>query len=321
MSKTVKKKKKNKKKGERELSAGTIVLLCVALVAAAVAVFFVIKAMSPKEPTPTLPPTPQTTVSSVGTTSVPETETPAETGETTAETTETAVEAPTPTETAETPTATVETTETPTVEPPPTDTEGTYLEVPAEEDKRKDEVEVDGAVVKIGYFLPKIHAENEDVEAKINGVVRKAVQRAVDRLTDNINNNFDPIVMEPEDKEIGISFFKSEHTVSVILRYELISGSGETVYEAYGVNFDAAGNAIGIDGVLTDRPAAADYVKINADAGDEPDFSILEDGNAFCSAWYIDGEKLTLLYNGRTLDRLYPFVITVEFPAPTMYNV
>ena len=215
------------------------------------------------------------------------------------------------------------TTETPQTEtaPPDPDTKEIYMQVPGEEDMRRYVVDVDGVALSIGYFLPKIVVGgSEAAEKAVNATVHKAVQRTVDRLSENLHNNFDPVVMTPEDREIGIFFHKSAHTFSVILRYELIAGSGEAVAEAYSVNFDAAGAQISVDDILIDRAAAADYVKLNADAGDEPDFSMLEGGRPFCSAWYIDGEELTLLYNGKTLDLLYPFVLFVTMNAPGVYE-
>ncbi len=191
-----------------------------------------------------------------------------------------------------------------------------YLKVPGESDMKTLRVTKDGTVCTVLYYVPVVCVPFDmAVEQRINSVL----ENETDKIIKSVKRNFERNIGESTDsfsRTLELEFYKGESCLSVVMRYPVIAGlNGEIYTKVTSFNFNAfTGEDMKVLDVLADRSLAADYVKLNIEGGNDPDFSILREGEDFCDGWYVHGEKLTVLYNGKSIDALYPGILSVELP-------
>ncbi|MBP3321635.1 MAG: hypothetical protein J6M12_04715 [Clostridia bacterium] len=202
-----------------------------------------------------------------------------------------------------------------------------YLKAVTETERKREIVKKEGDYAcSLNYYLPQVVLPgNEAAETAVNQGIQKGLDSLLATLKENYKKNYSGMFGDIE-KEITVHFHKSEHTLSVVFYYTEIAGGGEFVEKCKSLNFDRQnGETLTVFHRLTDREAVINYVTANIDGGEHPDLDILhrqpgQGGSALCHGWYIEGQTLTLLYNGKTVDVLNPALLRVSITGGLFFN-
>ena len=202
-----------------------------------------------------------------------------------------------------------------------------YLQAVRQEEYRSETVKEElGNACTLKYYLPAVVVpESTAVEQAVNEGIKNGVEGLVNSIKNNYRKNYSGF-LGPIDAEITVRFSQSETTLSLVLYYTVIAGGGEFVEECKSLNFDRQnGESLTVFHRITDKEGIVNYVTANIDGGESPDLDILhrqpgQGGNALCHGWYIDGQTLTLLYNGKTVDVLNPALLRVSVTGGQFFN-
>ena len=326
-----KRRSNNQKQGG--LSLGTILLLLLTLAALAGFLFLLIKGFPPKNTTEEPASSPTLSQSS------PEKELPSSPAKSPSKAEESSslipsepANTPSPLPSSPEPTPTPGPTPTPTPTPSPTPSPDPlpdpYLQAITPQERKTLQTQKEGGICTLNYYLPRvIIPASAQMQEQINTHIEKELNSLLKTIQSNYSKNYEPMMMGSLDFEVGVRFYQSDSTISLLLSYTILAGNGDFVDEVLSLNFDKSnGNTLTVFDRLTDRNAAISYVKANIDAGDAPDFDILlrdpsMGGASFCHAWYIDGDALYVLYSGKTVDYYTPTVIEVQILNNALFTL
>ena len=192
---------------------------------------------------------------------------------------------------------------------PPDDTPDTSrVFLKADTNEETVSIRVEDGIAHICYTTPYLTIPYDTaVEATVNNAVDGMMLTVRNKLEKNIKDNFDPMMYGEYTVNVETSLFRSEHSFSIVLRYQTIAGKGESIDEVTTATFDAAsGKKLTLEDVLTDRDAMIRHLQLLLPAEEDRDIGFLK--GHVCSGFYFDREDMVMLYSGRKLYTTSPLI-------------